>query len=521
MSMVLSVNDISSSVNYVGYRPTVVDSSRYVVRSIKRNIKKDKTIKEKTKWASSSMSGFSGNIFEDFLKALVQITIDIFNGFLQIVGAIFQLINSVVFIVLAAINNFIQSIDWNKLFEDLKQFVGNIIAYTNPVYLTSQIMKNVPILKDIYSELNKLTGGFLDKLEFVSTVPGRLVKGDQLTKEEIAITAVVALRFAAVFMAGPIGSMAFNAMAISQAAGILKAGTLGKIPWVNDILTFTEIAGATASGIYAAGGSFTNYATNEIEKEGVRVIAEEIGGDIGRAVGTLLVAGTAALIRGDDAYKAIQDESKKFMRTLAVKEVAESVGGPYATQIAEASVDAAEEGSFDPSKINYSIIPKGYSFDQFTKDLKNAYGDVTESLTSFINSNGGKSAFNVFDFAEGVGESIAEFGENVSKIPAQIVEAVENLDYPTLSLPEFPELRVPDVTSPEFNFDVTIDWEKVFEFISEIGLRALYRRKYCYQGKCYMFYVLENGEIYYVLQRNYGGLLLAGMIAAAAVVGLS
>jgi len=226
-----------------------------------------------------------------------------------------------------------------------------------------------------------------------------------------------------------------------------------------------------------------------------------------------------AAYAGASQWDSLTSYSKSYSKNLAVKETAQSIGGPYSKQIATSLVDAGATAKFDPSKINFSVVPQGYSFNQFLADAQKAYGNVADSITNFMNSSGGQSSFPQFDFSKAgdlVKKTASDVVNEVKRIPSNVADMVQSLDYPKISSPDFPGLSIPDIKSPKFDPSLNIDWQKISKFLSDYGMYALYmKRGVLRNGKKYTVYVMEDGSIYYVLENDF---MLYALLGAAAVV---
>lgn len=460
--------------------------------------------------AIGSVLGGAANVLKMIENAIVNILAEIKAGLESIV---------------IGIANAIKSVDWNDVIKKLGEIGGNILMYTNMTYLTSSFMRQFPLTKHLYNEVDKISGGSLTTIENLNTLTGRVMRGDAISKEECIRNALFMIRVAAVMMAGPAGSAAMNAMLVSQVAGQLKQGTLGQTELGRTLLGIAEVAGYA----YFAGTVIQDAIVKKSMDEGQTYVLTKTPmgkGTLGPYVAGLVFASAGTAYAGGSQWDTMTNFSKDYTRGVAITETAQRVGGPYAKEVATASVDAVKDGQFDPSKIDFTKIPNGYSVDQFLNDMQNAYGDVKDSIVGFMNSSGGQSSFPNLDFS-GAADGLVQVGKNIvdeaARLPGNIVDIVSNISMPSVSSPSFPDLSVPDVSSPKFDFSApVIDWDSLYGAIEFIGKKALYRRRNVTgkDGRLYTVYVLEDGSLYYELQ-NSGYMSLLLLAAAGAVTVMS
>jgi hypothetical protein len=453
---------------------------------------------------------------------------DIFGGLFDFAKAIADAVIGMIRAVVDGIKNMVmgiynalRKIDWDKIGKDLGKAVGNFLVAVNPFALTNKFLREFPLTSNIYRELDKFTGGALTTMENLSTLAGRVIRGDAISREEMVQNLLFGIRVAAIFFAGPAGSAAVNAATVGAVAGQLKQGTLGKTALGRDLLGIAEVAGYA----YAAGSSISDALMKKATDDGQAYVLSntDLGkGDLGPFLAGLAFNSANAAYAGASQWDSLTSYSKSYSKNLAVKETAQSIGGPYANQIATSLVDAGQTAKFDPSKINFSVIPQGYSFNQFLEDAKKAYGDVSNSITNFMNSSGGQTSFPQFDFSKAgdlVKKTASDVVNEIQRIPSNVADAIENLSYPKISSPDFPGLSVPDIKSPSFDMNANLDWEKIYKFIDKYGMYALLMKKGVMRnGKRYTVYVMQDGSIYYIEEENY---LLYALLGAAAVAAVS
>jgi hypothetical protein len=429
----------------------------------------------------------------------------------------------------------LENIDWTKVTDNIGKGVGYVFVDLNPYHILAKALSEYPLTSHLYKGYDELLGGVLSTFDNLVTLEGRAARGDAITKEELVQDALLIVRVAMVYFAGPVGSAAYNAMFVAQAAGQLKQGTLGKSQLGRDILGLAEVAGYAYYMGASVEDAATKYAQDKAKQEGQSYVLKNTA--LGRGELGPYIAGLAfAEIGTSDSYATLTTFSNQYATNQAINTTATRIGGPFGRQIATATVGAAKNGQFDPSGIDFSKVPQGYSFNQFLQDVQNGYGNVKDGLVNFMNRSGGQSGFPGIDFT-GSGDAITKFGVNaaneilkvptniaveLSRIPENVVGMVKNISYPSLSSPTFPGLSVPDVKSPSFDFSINIDWEAIFNVLTFLGKKALYRKRGVkgQDGKLYTVYVLEDGSLYYELE-NGNGMLWLLLAAAGAAVAVS
>jgi hypothetical protein len=185
------------------------------------------------------------------------------------------------------------------LLRDIGKVSGEGLKIMNPLNQVKMIMTNVPLLKDVYRETDKFTGGTITKLTNVSNLASKALKGKPISKGELIEAAMVAAQIGAIVASGGSAS-AF----IGAGAGALKNGPLGKTSLGRDLLTFAEIAGNAAALSKAAGSQMAQQAGKKAAQEAGRSIAVEA------------------------ATKAVKDKAISIARTKAEDEFQKKTGSP-------------------------------------------------------------------------------------------------------------------------------------------------------------------------------------------------
>ncbi len=178
------------------------------------------------------------------------------------------------------------------IIKDVGKVAGNVLKETNPLTITKNVMTSIPVLKDVYRETDKFTGGTITKLTNVSNLPAKALQGKPISKQELIEAVMVAAQVGAIVASGGSASALIGA-----GAGALKNGPLGKTSFGRNVLMFAEIAG-NAAALHSAASS---------------QVAQQAGK-------------TAA----DAATQAVKDKAMAMAKTEAEKEFQKKTGIPVA-----------------------------------------------------------------------------------------------------------------------------------------------------------------------------------------------
>ena len=197
--------------------------------------------------------------------------------------------------------------------------------YTDPGYHIKEAHKTldkIPFAGAAYDTIDKYTGNTLTKIEVAAAVPGKLGRGEPVSKAELLTAAVVCLQ------AGAIAGAAFTGGAtiaiVGMMASSMKQGPLGQSETGRAILTIAEV-GAYAYGGYAAG-------------------AGSAAGAGAGAAGT--VGATAAQQTATQAVtQAVMTKAQATLAEKAAQKIAKETGTGILGQIAVSS--ALGPGSFE------------------------------------------------------------------------------------------------------------------------------------------------------------------------------
>lgn len=248
------------------------------------------------------MGGFFsdvGDFFSDGITGLV----DAVGNALDAVGnAIGQIGETVALIVRAAIGD----VEWSEVLGSIGaifQDIGKVMVYLNPIRIYSDWLSTTPLTAHAFNELDKFTGGMLTTANNVSTLVGRAMRGDSISKEELLADIIFIVQVCLiVFTAGAW-------VAIGASIGTMVGREVCKHQThARDACMVTfQIIGAAAGGysqaIYGAGFSAAEEAA---WLAGDEAYAEFLANEA--AAGTMSLAEENAWLAGDEAYAAFVEQ---------------------------------------------------------------------------------------------------------------------------------------------------------------------------------------------------------------------
>ena len=243
-------------------------------------------------------------------------------------------------------------INTKKPLKTISKAAGTYLNVINPLVLVKTVATNVPVLKDVYRETDKFTGGTISQLVRVTDLPSKFLKTGQVSKAELFEALTVAMKVGAIVASG--GSAG---AIIAVSAGQLKQGTLGKTALGRELLTLGEIAGAA----YA----ISSAASSQVASQS----AEKVGAEAGKEIAK------------DTVSEAVQGQIKSRVKTQAEKEFEKKTGIPVgiATKIYDVST-----GSAKLATVPQDILKKVGS-DQLKK------AGLSDAMTQAILSNNAKA----------------------------------------------------------------------------------------------------------------------------------
>lgn len=229
---------------------------------------------------------------------------------------------------------------------------GQYLHVINPLVQLKAVATNVPVLKDVYRETDKFTGGTISQLTRVSDLPSKFLKSGKVSKAELFEALTVAMKVGAIVASG--GSAG---AIIAVSSGQLKQGPLGQSSLGRDILTLGEIAG-TAYAISSA-------ASSQVASQSAQKVGAEAGSEIAK----------------DTVSEAVKGQIKTRVKTSVEKEFEKKTGIPVGivTKVYDIST----------GKTKIATLPKDILNKVGSEQLKKA--GLSDAMTQAILSNNAKA----------------------------------------------------------------------------------------------------------------------------------
>ncbi len=226
--------------------------------------------------------------------------------------------------------------------------VGKIGAkiVTAPIAASHKIMTSVPVLKDVYKGVDKLTGGTLTSIKNVNNLLNKAAEGKPIKKGELMEAAMMALKVGAIVASG--GSAA---SLVSAGAGMLKGGPLGKTALGQNLLTLAEVGGAAAAIHQAATAQAAKQAAQTGSKELAKQAAKTASKEVAKK--TML----------ESAKEAVKGKAMDMAKQKALAEIQKKTGIPaqmlmMAHDVSKADASIAEKTKMFATKIGEDKLKK-------------------------------------------------------------------------------------------------------------------------------------------------------------------
>ena len=262
----------------------------------------------------------------------------------------------------------LSKIDWQKI---ARVFFIEI----NPFHWIYSGLSTNPYTEHMFRELDKFTGGTCTSFEDVNIVVGRSLSGETITTREIVSDVIFVVKVVLVLVTG--GAAAWIGFAADQ----LKGGYLGESETGRVILTIASAAAIT----YAAGGTVTEGVKNAgvavAQEQGEKQLVEKtpLGqSEAGRFIAGAGVRAGGAGALGNSTTGAVASYATDTGKTIAKREVAQEIGGPYANAIANVIVERGYPPTADSSS--------GSSGTSFSQVASNVWEEIKRSPDNIVNA---------------------------------------------------------------------------------------------------------------------------------------
>lgn len=397
-----------------------------------------------------------------------------------------------IFYACAAIVLKLAGFDWDK--------IGHMLfVELDPIHLIWQGLSTNPITGHLFREIDKLTGGLFTRLDQVTTLGGRALRGDAISTGEL-IGDILFL--AQIWSVGLVGGGSTEAW-VRFGTDALKRGVLGQTPLGRAILNI-----ATPSlNAYLTGGDLGDTVQDALVRE-IRITGTQelirsspLGQSLfGRYLAGLGIMEATTVITGESQSDVLNQFAEDFTKGTAKTEIAKQINLPGGDGLANQIV----EGGYPPR------------FDQMVENGQNYSAELLENAWNQI-----KNA------PQGIIDAITNININISlgnlTIPKiEIDPFVVDIPKFGLGMPDIalPQLSVPKIEIPKPELPSSYaEWEalycKISFLVNKKNVCAKYRKKVLVGGRWMWVYLLEDGQIYWTFEEISYGINYAflGMLA--------
>ncbi len=142
-----------------------------------------------------------GNTVTDAISGLSEAVGKAFDAIVKTVGQIMQTLALV-------IEACVGQVSWKdvlnsagKVFQD----IGSVLVAIDPLRIVYTWLSKAPLTSHAFHELDKFTGGMLTGITNLSDLPGRVLRGDAISKTELIRDALFVIEVVAIVFTGPVG----------------------------------------------------------------------------------------------------------------------------------------------------------------------------------------------------------------------------------------------------------------------------------------------------------------------------
>lgn len=273
---------------------------------------------------------------------------------------IFSFIEDIVKSVIAAVERVLARILHDlahpmDLLKDLVQVTADFM--TGKTFLDA--LASFPLTRWLYVGLDWLTGGFLTNLRTFTSLPGRFLTGQKISRADL-LAALSVLKVILIVAIGVVTGGATLAI-IGASVGLLKAGPIGKTALGRTILDIVGIGLAAVCGDTDILQAFINAGQDHLKGTLIGAAASKLG--INAAIVSLTSAGVAyAAGSGGDEDDSGDDEGEDdFVADDTISTSQSSDSSPNATTADGSSADgssadsATDDNSSDASEPNAAV----------------------------------------------------------------------------------------------------------------------------------------------------------------------
>lgn len=358
----------------------------------------------------------------------------IFDVFEDLINKVADIIKKVVAKVKEIARKTIKSVikGFPLMLKKLQRVAGNIMIYMNPNATLLMVGQSWKVTANLSKQVDRYTGGLITDYVNVTTLPGRVTKGNKIPKEELIRDAIFCVRVGAVIATGGTASSIIGASANQMQQGELGQSETGRI-----LLTIAQVAAVAAASNQAWEEAVKKQSVNIAGQEATEKAVEEtaLGNtEAGRLLITATITAATSSVNGDSAKKAVEELGKKSSKEIATREIAQELNVPYADRIAKGLVNNIDKlgdlQNFDINKI-LEGVDVNKALDAVNKALEkmpDVFQNISETDFSKLMESVSKAAGKAID---DVPEALSQFIKESSEVPADLVKAVSQLSVPT------------------------------------------------------------------------------------------
>lgn len=298
-----------------------------------------------------------------------------------------------------------------KLVKGVAKVAGKAVKVANPVTLVKNVATQLPVVKDVYKGVDKLTGGTLTSIVKVSEMPARALDGQKLSKAEFMEAGMMLLKVGAIAATG--GSAT---ALIGAGAGALKGGPLGKTSFGRNLLSVAEIGSLASIG----GTSISKV----LEKKATEMASSYASSEVGKRTGVLgsIAAGAAVSAGfagvsggGDNTIKAGANVTNTVAKNSEV--AGQKAAEELAKQAKSGAIKFSNQAAFDAAKTEVSKAAKKAVSKEFEKKTGVPLDFATRIAKGDVPSSQEIKASVETKIHDGIDNAKAELARTMSQIP--------------------------------------------------------------------------------------------------------
>ena len=318
----------------------------------------------------------------------------------------------------------------SPVIKKLAYLAGSAMVYLNPISNSLRLLRSWKVTANLTKQVDRYTGGMITDYISVTSIPGRVVKGDKIPKEELIRDVLFAARVAAVVVSGGTATAIVGATANQLQQGELGQSELGRV-----VLGIAQVVAVAAATGQAWQEVAKRQAVNTAGEAAAQEAAQETAlgrSEAGRLLISATLAGATASVNGTTAQAAVSDLAKSSSRQIAIREIAEELNIPYADRIARGLVDNIDKIT-DLNSLKE--IVGDIDISKAVSSIQNAVRRMPDVFDNLEMPDISKIASNVVREVSEAPQEIIKVGGQIiketSEVPEDIAKAVSQLRRPT------------------------------------------------------------------------------------------